>query len=127
MARPRKNKPSYCRHKHSGRAYVRLNSRCVYLGEYGTQASRDEYDRVIGEWIAAGRQSLPDSAPASNGMTTSELIAAFWSHATTYYASCVRSDGKITGELDCYRHALKPLRRLYGSKPAAEFGPLALK
>ena len=38
-----------------------------------------------------------------------------------------RADGTPTGELDNYRDSLRPLRRLYGRTPAADFGPLALK
>jgi hypothetical protein len=34
----------------------RINGQKKYLGDYGTQASRDEYDRLVGEWIAAGRR-----------------------------------------------------------------------
>ena len=43
MARPRKLKPDYCHDAASGRAYVRINGQKKYLGDYGTQASRDEY------------------------------------------------------------------------------------
>ena len=129
MSRPRKLKPDYCHDKASGRAYVRLDGKKkTYLGDHGTQASRDEYDRVVGEWIAAGRQALPDNRrDAGAGVTVSTIIAAFWTHAQTYYASCVRPDGKVTGELDNYRLALKPLRHLYGDHAAIEFGPLALE
>jgi hypothetical protein len=59
MARPRSRKPSYCLHKSSGRASVTLNGKVVYLGVHGTPESHDEYDRVIGEWVARGRQPAP--------------------------------------------------------------------
>ena len=59
MPRPRKLKPDYCQDKASGRAYVKINGRKVYLGRHGTRSSRDEYDRVVGEWIAAGRDAAP--------------------------------------------------------------------
>jgi hypothetical protein len=58
MARPKKSKPDYCRDKSSDRPFVTLNGKRKYLGppgSYGSQASRDAYDRLIGEWIAAGR------------------------------------------------------------------------
>ena len=47
--------PSYRRHKPSGQAVVTLNGRDIYLGPWNTKASRAEYDRLIGEWLAAGR------------------------------------------------------------------------
>ena len=52
--------PMYCRHKSTGRAYARLDGRMIYLGAYGTPESRAEYDRIIAEWLAHGRQ-LPQS------------------------------------------------------------------
>lgn len=107
--------PAYRRHKQSGRAVVTLNGRDFLLGPYGTRASRREYDRVINEWLAAGRQ-LPD-AP---NLTVAELILRFWEHAKRYY-------GQGSGELSNFKHALRPLKQLYAATPAAEFGPLALK
>jgi integrase len=52
-------------------------------------------------------------------MTVSTLILRFWQHAKVYY--------KGSAELDNFRHALRPLRRLYGATLARDFGPLALK
>lgn len=47
--------PTCRRHKRSGQAVVTLAGRDDDLGRYGTKASRTEYDRLVGEWIAAGR------------------------------------------------------------------------
>ena len=63
MARPRSLKPAYCHDKTSGRAYVTLDNRKTYLGRFGTQESRDAYDRAIGEWIANGRTRPTPEAP----------------------------------------------------------------
>ena len=52
MPRPRTLKHTYCVHKSSGRAFVKLGGKFVYLGKYGSQESKDLYDRLIGEWIA---------------------------------------------------------------------------
>ncbi|MGA2501423.1 MAG: recombinase XerD, partial [Tepidisphaeraceae bacterium] len=60
----------------------------------------------------------------AEGLTITELVAAFWTHAENYYRN---QDSETTSELSCYREALMPLRRLYGHTQAAEFGPLALK
>jgi integrase len=123
MPRPKSLKPSYCHAKDSGRAFVTLNGRRVYLGAHGSQASRDEYDRVIGEWIASGRGTA--AAPAEpSGVTVSVVVAAFWAHAQTYYRDAA---GQPTSELDNLRQALRPLRKLYGATPAPGFGPKALK
>jgi hypothetical protein len=63
VSHARKAKRAYCLDKSSGRAFVTLNGRRTYLGKHGTPASRDEYDRVIGEWIAAaaGRGAKPQN------------------------------------------------------------------
>jgi hypothetical protein len=126
MARPKSLKPAYCLHKSSGRAFVKIDGRTTYLGRHGTAESRDEYDRVIGEWIARGRQNPAPSqrGQAGGGITITELVAGFWQYAQTYYAA---QDGAAAGELDNYRRAMRPLRRLYGGTPAGEFGPLALR
>ena len=98
MARPKKLKPDYCEDKASGRAYVGINGQKKYLGEYGTQASRDEYDRLVGEWIAAGRTAPPSLAnERDTGITVSILIAGFWEHAQRYYR---KPDGTATSEVD---------------------------
>lgn len=48
-----------CRlHKRSGLAVVTLTGHDFYLGPYGTKASKLEYDRLIGAWLAAIRQKL---------------------------------------------------------------------
>jgi integrase len=54
----------------------------------------------------------------------SEIIVAFWRHGERHYRT---SEGKPSLELDNFREALKPVRSLYGSTPARDFGPLALR
>ena len=56
MPRLTNRNPSYRHHKPSGQAVVTLAGQDVYLGPYGTAASKREYDRVIGEFLARGRQ-----------------------------------------------------------------------
>jgi hypothetical protein len=57
MSKPRV--PSYRHHRPSGLAVVTLNGRDRYLGIWNTEASRQEYERLIGEWLANGRR-LPN-------------------------------------------------------------------
>ena len=51
--------PKMTRHRASGQAVVRLNYRDHYLGPWGSRAARVAYDRLIAEWLAAGRQGAP--------------------------------------------------------------------
>ncbi len=55
MPRLTNSVPKYCRHKASGQAVVTIQGRDHYLGPWKSKASHLEYDRLIGEWIAAGR------------------------------------------------------------------------
>ncbi len=113
--------PKYRKHKASGQAVVTLCGRDVYLGPHGTKVSREEYDRVIAEWVASGRGT---AAPGQPAITVVELVAAFLRHADGYYC---KPDGTPTGEAGTFKHALRPLTVLYGRTPAADFGPLKLK
>lgn len=111
--------PAYRRHKPTGQAVVRLNGHDFYLGPHGTAASRQEYDRLIGEWLARGR-SLPQS---SADLTIAELGHRYWHFAKRYYVQ----DGQPTGSLDRVRVAVRTLRQWYGHTLVVDFGPLALQ
>ena len=113
--------PSYRLHKPSGRAVVTLDGKDFYLGPHGSQASRDEYDRLIAEWLANGRR-LPNAAEPDE-LNVNELLVAYWQHAESYY----RKNGQPTTELVSVRESLRPLKDLYGTLQARDFGPLALK
>src|SRR5258708_7762432 len=118
--------PTYRRHKGSGQAVVVLAGRSVYLGKWGSSKSRAEYERVISEWLLdrqrlAQRQDCEPLGPPAANLSIGELILAFCDHARTHYRD---AEGKPTGELDNLRHALRPVRRLYGHTRARDFGPL---
>jgi integrase len=99
---------------------VTLSGKDHYLGRYGTAASKAEYDRLVGEWLAAGRQL----SGKDGDLTVSELILAYMRHADKHYR---KPDGKPTRQTELVRLTMKPLKALYGRTLAAEFGPLALK
>ena len=114
--------PKYRHHKASGQAVVTLNGVDIYLGPYGSIASRREYDRLIGEWLAAGR--CRPGTGAGDSTTIVEMLARYWVFATHHYRT---RDGRPSKELDNIRYAVRPLKRLYGHTMVSEFGPLALK
>jgi hypothetical protein len=70
--------PKYRKHA-SGQAVVHLGGRDIYLGVHGTKASKREYDRLIAEWIAGGRQ-LATARPAAD-LTLNELCLTYLKHA----------------------------------------------
>jgi len=117
--------PSYRFHKASRQAIVVLGGHTHYLGKWNSPESRDEYDRIMSEWFAAGRsKAVPPPSATEYRATVGEVLLAYWRHAEGYYRD---REGRPTGELDNVRDALRPLRRLYGRTQAVEFGPLALR
>jgi hypothetical protein len=79
MPRLTKSVPSYRLHKPSGRAIITLNGKDHYLGEWNSDESRQEYDRLISEWLAA-RQAPVHSTPAGE-FTVAELLLAYLKEA----------------------------------------------
>jgi hypothetical protein len=93
MARPTSPKPNYCHHKKSGRAVTVLDGKFIYLGEYGTQASRDRYDAPSASGLPEAAGQRPRATRRRRRLTVTSLIHAFWQHAKTYY---VHPDGTPT-------------------------------
>ncbi|MBP3955606.1 hypothetical protein J8F10_09965 [Gemmata sp. G18] len=126
MARPRKLAPRYLKHSKSGKG------RLIWTDAVGVR-----YEKLLPgpfgspESLAA-KASLelelatsPTGAPAApDRITIAEVILAFHNFAVHHYLD---PEGQPTKELLVIRYALRPLRELYGTSPATEFGPLKLK
>ena len=52
---PHAQPPAYRLYKRTGQAVVTLDGNDLYLGPYGSAESRQEYDRLIAEWLTNGR------------------------------------------------------------------------
>jgi integrase len=111
--------PSYRLHKPSQQAVVTINGRDHYLGRFGSAESRQDYDRLIAEWLANNRQMVWDRS----ALTMAEIMAKYLAFAEGYYVK----DGRPTSEQDGIAQALRPVRRLYSRTAAAEFSPQKLK
>ena len=96
---------------------VSLGGRDIYLGKWNTKASRAEYDRLIGEWLAGGR-CLP---AARSDLTVAELAAIAYAspRATTARTGSLRRSSLGAGPAVIGKH--------YGHTLAHDFGPLALQ
>jgi hypothetical protein len=116
--------PSYRFHKARNCAVVTINGKNFYLGPYDSPESYEKYARLIAEWKTRHARPCAPLASGPNGVvcTVNELILAFWQHAKQRYVK----NGAPTSETKSFRAALRPVRQLYGSQPATEFGPLAL-
>jgi hypothetical protein len=124
MPRLTNRNPSYRRHRSSGQAIVTLDGHDIYLGPYKSTVSRQEYDRVVVEWMANGRRLPRGNADAPQDITVAEIIDRFLTHAATYYR---HADGTSTGETATFKSPRRMLNGLYGRTPARDFGPLALQ
>ena len=115
--------PGYCLHKPSGRGYVELGGKQHYLpGKHGSKESTQEYERLIGEYLANGRKlpgtglSAAQSVPGA--MTCRELAVKFLDWAKSRY------DKK--GYSHCWA-AMFFLTKYYGSVPVDDFIPVSLE
>jgi integrase len=117
--------PAYRRHKARNLAVVTIAGKDRYLGPYGSPESHEMYAQLIAQWHACGRRPAALEAATPQGdahLTVNELILRYWDFAQGYYVK----NGRPTGESDNIRHALRPLRKLFGHSAAAAFGPKSL-
>ena len=121
MPRLTKSVPKYRLHKATNQAVVTISGRDIYLGPWKSKASLVEYDRLVGEWLAAGRPARLFDAESS--ISISELCLQYWKFAKQYYVK----NGKPTGTQAGIKVAIRFLRKSYGHTNASEFGPLALR
>jgi integrase len=123
MAAPRKPRvPGYRPHS-SGQARVTLDGKDHLLGPYGSPESREAYRRLVAEYLERKGRFVPaPSGPAP--LSVNELILAYYKHAAAYYGFDAEPR---RGDAYNLRDALRVVKELYGSTPARDFGPLALK
>lgn len=125
---PRKpSVPSYRLHKPSGLAVVTICGRDYYLGPHNTPESLSAYQRLIAEWTAHGFTMPVEAAP---DLTVNEVLNGYWKFAETYYVRADHVSGETVpaaAQLYHIKKALTPVADLYGSTPAAKFGPVALR
>lgn len=144
MPRPKGKIPSYRLHARTCQAVVTLDGKDRYLGKHDRPESREQYDRLIAEWLVAGRTTA-GAADATElaGLMVTVVISAFMTHAKTYYkadgepppppapkpqpASVPAEPAPVLRLWPCQGAALKPvtslaltlgfLRRLIGPRP----------
>jgi hypothetical protein len=119
---------TYRLHKPSGQAVVtlRLSSgdrKDVYLGEYNSPKSRQEYGRIIAELASTSGPNHVAGPITRNDPTVSEILLAFFRWAATHYRTPA---GDPTSEIGELKWSLRPVRELYSHIQAREFGPRSL-
>ncbi len=73
--------PSYCHHKGTGQAYIKVKGRFVYLGPYGSPESRDAYAAAVAD-VLTGKPPAPTprataATPSASMMTVAEVCRRF--------------------------------------------------
>jgi integrase len=124
----RKLPPQYLRSKRrpQGGHYARtvIDGREVGLGIHGTPESLQLYEQYRAEWLARQSQSTPAAVPAGVLVTVEEVCLRYLDHCSKVR---VKPDGQPKAEAKAFLAGLRPLCRLYGRLPAAEFGPKQLE
>jgi integrase len=129
MARPRNTVPAYRRHSQTGRAVVSIyrqdgsRTEVILPGKYGSDQSKQEYERLLCQLRANGGK-LPSDA-ARKDFTVAELVLKYMEHASTYYVDPVSKEP--TTEQSAIREAVRPLVRMYGDSLIGEFDSLLLE
>lgn len=113
--------PKYRKHKVSGQAVVTLNRSDHYLGDYGSQQSHAAYERLIGQWLASGRQ-LP-ATKQKTPLKICELVQRYHTHEVASRKSADRTAQPASS----IHPAIMALAELHGDGEVDLFGPTALK
>lgn len=110
--------PKLCRHAR-GQAFVKIGGQQIWLGRYGDPVAREKYDRLVAQWLANGRTVPPPiPAEASKPLSIHNVLAPYWRWARERYTSA---------EVATVKAALRVVEQLFGSTPALQFGPNALR
>lgn len=126
MSNPRKLAPSYLKHKQSGRARAVWTDRAgvrhnkLLPGEYDSEESKAAYLKLVAECAAS--HAVTDAPP--NVITVNEVLLAYFGYAQEHYRT---EDGTASDELRHLKTVSRYVRELYGTTPAIQFGPKALK
>ncbi len=111
MARKPK-KSGYWHHKPSGQAYVRLDGKDHYLGEYNSPESRDRYGELIRGWTLQGNVDAVT-------FSVDELALHFLGFAQGHY----RKHGQSTNEAQSIHAVLRLLIAFAGPQSVCDFTP----
>ncbi|EGF26820.1 tyrosine-type recombinase/integrase [Rhodopirellula baltica] len=118
MSHSNSHVPSYRKHA-SGQARVTINGRDYYLGRWKSPQSIEKYNQLIGEYLGNGKSANFGHSPQQ--LTVAMIMADYLKHARAYYGT-----GK-SSEWHRIKAAISPLKDLYASFPATDFGPQQYK
>lgn len=113
------NTPKYRRQRRKGsgrdRAFVQLDGERVYLGEYGTAESQEQYHRLLAERATGVPTKRVGSPREESDFTVVELVDRYREHL----------DETVSRPAN-YKAAFRDLTKLYGSMRVVDFGAAEL-
>ena len=96
------NPPKLCRHKSTGRAYVRMHGRQIYLGKWSSPEARRRYRELVRDWAAFG-----GVLPEKNDITVAEVVNAYWGHCKKEHVDRDRLMDMAWRRLhECWNHGM---------------------
>lgn len=124
----RRRVPSYCLHKPTGQAYCRIDGQQVYLGKYGSQKSREEYERRVAAWLEDGGFSetccVKRREIVNSWLSIAELAVLYLRHCREFF---IGPSGEISRSIELCETAVRELDNYCGDWQVSDFGPRALK
>lgn len=105
--------PGYCRHKATNQAYVNLGGQVFYLGEYGSEKSKERYNRLKSDWLL-NPHAVKKKVKASSKPVMSDLCLKYLEWAEKYYRSA---------ESKHMEYACRPIEALFATLLCDDFGP----
>ncbi len=101
-------------------AIVKLNGKVIHLGRWNTKASKQEYERVVGEWLAGGKSENSLSTVVS----VTEVCVEYVREMKRRYRGKNRKESDESKNIG---RIMKMLRANYGSTSGADFKALRFK
>ena len=79
-------------HKDSGRAVIELGGKRIFLkAAYGTKEAQQEYNRLLGQWIANDRKPPPSKVTEAIRITCRELAIRYLDEMKDYHSQQPRT------------------------------------
>jgi hypothetical protein len=103
-----KKLPSYRLHRASNNAICCISGRTYYLGEFGSQESKDKFNRLIAQYLTD-----PHFGVEKSRQSVAEAVVAFLKYAAEYY--------QTGDEYSQFCRACRPLVEQFGDMHVASF------
>jgi hypothetical protein len=116
--------PTYGRHAATNQARVIVGGKHIYLGQYGSEESKREYERIVRKHLGdCAAAEMKQRVEVSTDLRVIELVEAYLKFARGYYTKA----GIPAPEYAHIYSALTPLREGHANDLVTTFGPLKLQ